>query len=63
MSNDEFGSENSSLGGRVKRYARVGTSVGGLAAQLVGSRYLGLGLDKGQHSAELKQALGGLKGP
>ena len=63
MSNDEFGSENSSLGGRVKRYARVGTSVGGLAAQLVGSRFLGFGLDKGQHSAELKQALGGLKGP
>ena len=63
MSEDDFGSESSSIGGRVRRYARVGTSVGGLAAQLVGSRYLGMGLDKGRHSADLKQALGGLKGP
>jgi len=63
MSDSGFGREESRIGGRVRRYARVGTSVGGLAAQLVGARFLGLDLDKGRHSADLKQALGGLKGP
>lgn len=56
-------SETSRLSGRVRRYAKVGTSVGGLAAQVVGARYLGIGLDRGKHSSELKAALGGLKGP
>ncbi|MEM7221547.1 MAG: AarF/ABC1/UbiB kinase family protein [Pseudomonadota bacterium] len=63
MTDDDFGSEDSTLGGRVKRYARVGSSVGGLAAQLAGARYLGRSLDRGEHSAELKQVLGNLKGP
>ena len=63
MSDEDFGREESRFGGRIRRYAKVGTSVGGLAAQVVGSRYLGLNLDRGQHSNELKQALGGLKGP
>jgi predicted unusual protein kinase regulating ubiquinone biosynthesis (AarF/ABC1/UbiB family) len=57
---DEAGSR---LSGRVRRYARVGSSVGGLAAQVVGARYLGIGLDRGKHSSDLKAALGGLKGP
>jgi len=48
---------------RVRRYAEVGRSVGGLAAQVVGSRYLGWSLDSAQHSSELKAALGGIKGP
>ena len=56
-------SESSRLSGRVRRYAKVGSSVGGLAAQVVGARYLGLGLDRGKHSSDLKAALGGLKGP
>ncbi|WP_422368010.1 ABC1 kinase family protein [Pelagibius sp.] len=56
-------SETSRLSGRVRRYAKVGTSVGGLAAQVVGARYLGIGLDRDKHSSELKAALGGLKGP
>ncbi len=63
MSDSDFGSEESRFASRVRRYARVGTSVGGLAAQLVGARVLGLGLDRARHSAELKAALGGLKGP
>ncbi len=63
MSDSDFGSEESRLTHRVRRYARVGASVGGLAAQLVGARLLGLDLDQGRHSAELKAALGGLKGP
>ena len=56
-------SEENSVGGRVRRYARVGTAVGGLAARLAGARYLGLDLDKGRHAEDLKSALGGLKGP
>ncbi len=49
--------------GRVKRYAKVSASVGGLAARLAGQRYLGLRLDKEEHARDLKNALGGLKGP
>lgn len=55
--------EGDSLGGRLGRYARVGTSVGGLAVKLAGQRYLGLNVDRDRHAAELKAALGGLKGP
>ena len=55
--------EGDSLGGRLGRYARVGASVGGLAAKLAGQRYLGLSLDRGKHASDLKGALGGLKGP
>lgn len=52
-----------SFGGRVQRYARVGAAVGGLAMRMAGGRFLGLPLDRGEHAAELKAALGGLKGP
>ena len=55
--------EGDRLGGRLGRYARVGASVGGLAARLAGERYLGLSLDRDRHAAELRSALGGLKGP
>jgi predicted unusual protein kinase regulating ubiquinone biosynthesis (AarF/ABC1/UbiB family) len=55
--------EGPSLGGRLGRYARVGASVGGLAARLAGERYLGWSLDRDKHAAELRSALGGLKGP
>ncbi|MBS0519659.1 MAG: AarF/ABC1/UbiB kinase family protein [Proteobacteria bacterium] len=55
--------EGDSFGGRLGRYAKVGASVGGLAARLAGERYLGLSLDRDRHAAELKSALGGLKGP
>jgi predicted unusual protein kinase regulating ubiquinone biosynthesis (AarF/ABC1/UbiB family) len=55
--------EGDSLGGRLGRYARVGASVGGLAAKLAGQRYLGLSLDQGKHASDLRVALGGLKGP
>ena len=52
-----------SVTGRVRRYARVSTAVGGLAARLAGERVLGLPLDRAGHAAELRKALGGLKGP
>ncbi|MBM3569939.1 MAG: AarF/ABC1/UbiB kinase family protein [Alphaproteobacteria bacterium] len=51
------------LGGRVRRYAQVGRSVGGLAARLAGERFLGLTIDRDRHAGELRAALGGLKGP
>jgi predicted unusual protein kinase regulating ubiquinone biosynthesis (AarF/ABC1/UbiB family) len=47
----------------VRRYAQVGTAVGGLAARLAGERYLGIALDRDRHAADLKAALGGIKGP
>ena len=55
--------DNNSFSGRVRRYAQVSTAMGGLAARLAGARYLGLSLDRGRHAAELKAALGGIKGP
>jgi predicted unusual protein kinase regulating ubiquinone biosynthesis (AarF/ABC1/UbiB family) len=55
--------DNNSLTGRVRRYAQVSTAMGGLAARLAGERYLGIGLDRGRHAAELKSVLGGIKGP
>lgn len=51
------------MAGRVRRYARVGRAMGGLAARFAGGRFLGLKLDRGEHAADLKEALGGLKGP
>lgn len=55
--------ERNTLGGRVKRYAKVTGAVGGLAARVAGERYLGIKLDKDTHASELREALGGLKGP
>lgn len=53
----------SNLGGRMRRYARVGGAVGGAAARFAGARLFGMELDRGRHAAELTRALGGLKGP
>ena len=55
--------EDDRLTGRVRRYARVSTSVGGIAARMAGQRYLGLPADRKRNAEELKRALGGLKGP
>ena len=49
--------------GRARRYARVGASVGGLAARLGAERVLGVRMDRARHAADLRAALGGLKGP
>jgi predicted unusual protein kinase regulating ubiquinone biosynthesis (AarF/ABC1/UbiB family) len=49
--------------GRVRRYAQVSTAMGGLAARLAGERYLGIAVDRRRHAADLKAALGGIKGP
>jgi predicted unusual protein kinase regulating ubiquinone biosynthesis (AarF/ABC1/UbiB family) len=56
-------SDDDSFTGRMRRYARVGGAMGGLAARLAGERYLGLPIDRERHAADLKAALGGIKGP
>ena len=56
-------SDDNSLTGRVRRYAQVSTAMGGLAARLAGERYLGIAVDRTRHAADLKAALGGIKGP
>ncbi len=53
----------SGVGGRLKRYARVTTTMSGLAARLASERYLGMEIDRTKHAAQLRDALGGLKGP
>ncbi len=55
--------DDDSLAGRIRRYAQVGSTVGGLAARLAGNRLLGLSVDPAAHAVDLKVALGGLKGP
>jgi predicted unusual protein kinase regulating ubiquinone biosynthesis (AarF/ABC1/UbiB family) len=55
--------DENTLGGRVRRYAKVTGAVGGLAARVAGQRYFGLDLGKQAMPADLKTALGGLKGP
>lgn len=55
--------EENTIGGRIRRYARVGAAVGGLGLRFGAGRVFGVELDKGKHAAELRAALGGLKGP
>ena len=51
------------VGGRIRRYARVTSTMTGLAARMAGERYLGMQIDRSKHAADLREALGGLKGP
>lgn len=55
--------ELNSLTGRAKRYARVSGGVGGIAARMAGARLFGVELDDKAMAAELREALGGMKGP
>ena len=56
-------SDNKDLGTTARRLAKVGVAVGGVAARVAGEKYLGLKFDKLVHATDLKEALGGLKGP
>lgn len=56
-------SEANRLSRRVRRYARVGTNVGTVAARVAGARLFGYDLNRDKNAAELAKALGGLKGP
>lgn len=53
----------STVAGRVRRYAQVGTAIGGFAARVAGERVLGIKGDSAKNAETLKLALGGLKGP
>ena len=55
--------DDDSLPGRVRRYAKVSTSMAGVAARLGAKRVFGVPLDRGRHAADLTRALGGVKGP
>ena len=56
-------SESKSIVKQIKRYAQVGGVVGKLATKLASQKYLGVKLDKNKHAAEVRAALGGIKGP
>jgi predicted unusual protein kinase regulating ubiquinone biosynthesis (AarF/ABC1/UbiB family) len=55
--------DDSNFIGRARRYAQVGSAMAGLGARLAGERYLGIPVDRERHAADLKAALGGIKGP
>ncbi len=56
--------DRANLGGLLGRYARVGGMMGGVAARYAGSRIMNRdNMDHSRHAADLKAALGGLKGP
>lgn len=55
--------EKNRFSARAKRYARVGTGVGGVAAKMVGQRLFGATGGRAENAAALAAALGGLKGP
>lgn len=55
--------EKNRFSARAKRYANVGTKVGGVAARMAGARFFGMSLDRGANAVALTAALGGLKGP
>jgi len=56
-------SEKNRFSARARRYAKVGTRVGGVAARIATSRALGRRQDRGGNAIALAAALGGLKGP
>jgi len=55
--------EKNRFSARAARYAKVGTSVGGVAARMAGQRFLGAQGDRAGNAEALAAALGGLKGP
>jgi predicted unusual protein kinase regulating ubiquinone biosynthesis (AarF/ABC1/UbiB family) len=55
--------EGSTLFGEMRRMVRTSGAVGGIAARVAGQRFLGLRTDRTAHAEDLRQILGGLKGP
>jgi predicted unusual protein kinase regulating ubiquinone biosynthesis (AarF/ABC1/UbiB family) len=55
--------EKNRFSARARRYASVGTRLGGTAARFAGARFFGVPLDRAANAIELAAALGGLKGP
>jgi predicted unusual protein kinase regulating ubiquinone biosynthesis (AarF/ABC1/UbiB family) len=54
--------QGATLFGELRRFARTSGAVTGIAARVAGAR-LGFRTDKAAHAEDLKQVLGGLKGP
>src|SRR6187549_2124383 len=55
--------ERNRFSARARRYAKVGTQLGGTAARFAGARFFGVPLNRAANALELAAALGGLKGP
>jgi predicted unusual protein kinase regulating ubiquinone biosynthesis (AarF/ABC1/UbiB family) len=55
--------EKNRFSARAKRYANVGSKVGGMAARMAGQRFLGVRHNRAANAIGLASALGGLKGP
>jgi predicted unusual protein kinase regulating ubiquinone biosynthesis (AarF/ABC1/UbiB family) len=55
--------EKNRFSARARRYANVGTKVGGMAARMAGARFFGVPIDRAGNAIALAAALGGLKGP
>lgn len=51
------------IGGQLKRYGRVSTTMAGLAARVAGEKFFGIKIERDKHAEGLVMALGGLKGP
>jgi predicted unusual protein kinase regulating ubiquinone biosynthesis (AarF/ABC1/UbiB family) len=56
-------SEKNRFSARARRYANVGTRLGGTAARMAGARFFGTPFDRATNALALAAALGGLKGP
>jgi predicted unusual protein kinase regulating ubiquinone biosynthesis (AarF/ABC1/UbiB family) len=63
MSQPPNDSEKNRFSARARRYAKVGTKVGGVAARMAGARLMGVKQDRNANAFALAAALGGLKGP
>jgi predicted unusual protein kinase regulating ubiquinone biosynthesis (AarF/ABC1/UbiB family) len=55
--------EKNRFSARARRYARVGSQVGGVAARIASQRFLGATGNRAANALALAAALGGLKGP
>ncbi len=61
--NESMNDESNRLSARAMRYARVGANVGGIAARIAATRFLGAGGNDASSAVALTKALGSLKGP
>ncbi|GAB0116977.1 ABC1 kinase family protein [Acidisoma sp. 7E03] len=60
---DKTGGRDATFLGSVRRFARTSGAVGGIAARVAGERVFGIKTDRAAHAEDLRQVLGGLKGP
>ena len=57
------GARGPNLFGEIRRFARTSGAVGGIAARVAGEKVFGIKTDRNAHAEDLKNILGGLKGP